>query len=29
MRSWRFAPYLLDGKPAPACTLFTFSYQVK
>ncbi len=27
MRTWKFKPWVIDGKPKAACTAFTFIYQ--
>lgn len=29
IRTWRYQPVLLDGKPAPVCTMVTLIYQQK
>lgn len=28
-RSWRYRPYLLEGRPVPACGMVTFIYSIK
>ena len=27
--SWRYRPYLVDGRPAPVCGMVTFVYAIK
>lgn len=29
IRTWRYQPVLIDGKPAPFCTMITLVYQQK
>jgi periplasmic protein TonB len=29
MQSWRYRPYMVDGQPAPMCTVVVFSYRIK